>query len=160
MASLKGAHCGYQKIEQQHWRYRLGLNQKMSQMRNTSFPGLNRYPSWLWWVCVLAAMPVFAYFLYGGEHLRALTASLSVGVVVSLAITLRDDAQTVFYWLYIVACAGIHALVVLSIKIEWRHFPGTVFTPVAVLDLLAWQALFVSTCRMMNRHSSHCERKF
>ena len=82
----------------------------MSQMKNVSVPGADRYPAWLWWVLIIAAAPVFAYFLYSGEHLRALIGSLSVGVVLSLAITMRDDNHTVLYWLVIAACAALHAL--------------------------------------------------
>jgi hypothetical protein len=129
----------------------------MTQLKNTSLPGAGKYPSWLWWVCLIIASPWFVYFVYNGEHLRALVATLSIGAVLCLAVTLRDDIRTVLYWLAILACAVFHALLVMSIKVEWRHFPGTIFTPLVVVDLLAWQWLFASASRMVNRLEQHGE---
>jgi len=82
---------------------------------------------------------------------------LSVGVVLSLAITMRDDNHTVLYWLVIAACAALHALLVMSITVEWRNFAGTIFTPFAVADLLAWQWLFASASKIANRLAQQAE---
>jgi len=129
----------------------------MRPILNTSMPGADSYPRWLWWVLIIAASPVFAYFLYNGEHLRALIGSLSVGVVLSLAITMRRDIHAVFYWLLIAACAAFHLVLVMSITVEWRNFAGTVFTPFAVVDLMVWQWLFVSTSKIVNRIAQPAE---
>ena len=126
----------------------------MKKMTNTSMPGLDKYPSWLWLALIAAASPVFAYFLYNGEHLRALLGSLSVGVVISLAVTMRDDIHTLLYWVIIAACAALHVVLVRSITLEWRNFPGTIFLPVAVLDLLVWQWMFASAGKALNGSTS------
>jgi hypothetical protein len=129
----------------------------MTELKNTSLPRTDRYPSWLWWVCLIVASPLFVYFLCNGEHLRALIGTLSIGAVLCLAVTLRDDINTVLYWLVIAACAVFHVVLVMSIKVEWRHFPGVVFTPLVVVDLLAWQWLFASASRIVNRFAQHTE---
>lgn len=123
----------------------------MSPHRDIVFPGLDKYPSWLWWSLILAASPVFAFFLYHGQHFRALVSSLSVGVIVTFFITLRSYQDTIFYWTVGVACILCHAALVMSLVVEYRNFAGTILTPVAVADLLFWQYALVTILRVVKR---------
>lgn len=123
----------------------------MPREREVSFPGADKYPGWLWIVLIAAAAPTFIVFLINGEHFRALISSLSVGVVVALAITLRSYITSYVYWAVIALCTFSHIVLVLELSVEHRNFPGTIFTPAAVVDLLFWQYVFVLTYRTLRK---------
>lgn len=118
-----------------------------------SFPGMDRYPSWLWWTALLIAFPLFSFFVWHGEHFKAFVSTLSVGVIVTLAVTLRDYYKTTSYWITVSFSCAFHVVVISSIQVEYRHFPGTVLTPFAVVDLLLWQAIFVGVFNVFHHRS-------
>ena len=116
-----------------------------------SFPGADKYPAWLWWILLVAAGPVFIYFLINGEHFRALVSSLSIGVILTLAITLREHIKSLIYTITLVLCVVVHIAFVAKLTTEHRNFPGIILTPFAVADLLFWQYFFVTIYRTVNK---------
>jgi uncharacterized membrane protein YjjP (DUF1212 family) len=122
--------------------------------QRAALPGMDRYPTWLWWVSLLVASPVFAFFVWQGGHVRAFLSTLSIAVLVGMLVTLRDYRSDLLYWLVAFVAAVCHLSGILLLKSGGGHFPVVLLTPAAVIDLLIWQTVFVNLYNLANRRSA------
>lgn len=114
-------------------------------------PGADCYPNWIFPVFIAVAAPVFIYFLYEGDPLRAFVAGLSVGTMLITTVTLWRYRRFVALWAVLLTAAVIHCILVFSLPNADTHFPGIIFTPLVVVDVLFWQFVAV---RLLNLRRS------
>jgi hypothetical protein len=112
-------------------------------------PGEDRYPSWLFPVAIAFGTPFYIAFLYFGNNLRAFLAALFSGTMFVVVATLWNLRKFVAFWLVAILAISLHAVVLFSIRGTDSHFPGVIFTPVMVVDVLLWQFLTVRAINLL-----------
>jgi hypothetical protein len=111
------------------------------------FPGTDNYPKWLIPVILAFSLPVFAYFAYYHNPFRGFIASLSAGVVLTTSLTLRDLRGYFTFWLTMLICVLFHVSVIFLFQRTDSHFPGIIFTPIVIGDIMLWQYISVNFIR-------------
>jgi len=112
-------------------------------------PGADCYPNWLFPAFIAAAAPFFGFFLYEDKPLRAFAAALSVGAILVTVVTLWQYRRSAVLWAVLLTAAVLHGVLVQSLPNADTHFPGIIFTPVVVLDVLFWQFVAVRLINLL-----------
>ena len=116
---------------------------------NAKMPGADSYPAWIFPAFIIAALPFFAFFLYNGEPIKAFLASLSVGSILTTSVTLWRYRNFFSLWIILGVDAVVHAMLVFYVSNVDTHFPGIIFTPLVVMDILIWQFIAVRAINLL-----------
>ena len=121
----------------------------MSEKLEAKMPGADSYPNWIFWVFLAVAAPIFVFFLYEGNPLRAFGAALSVGAILITTVTLWEYRRFAVLWAVLLTAALVHGILVFSLPNADTHFPGIIFTPFVVVDVLFWQFVAVRLINLL-----------
>ena len=122
----------------------------MSTAPDVKFPDGDAYPKWLFPIAIAFAVPFFVLVIaFTGNSRHAFFASLSACSIAAVFITLRQWRTHFSFWIAMVLAAAVHSWLVSAIPGSDSHFPGVVFTPLVIADILIWQYITVVCIRML-----------
>jgi hypothetical protein len=127
-------------------RREIGELMKKSDVR---FPGYDSYPRWLVLAALACGLPIFLYFSFAGNPVRGFAASLSMGSLVIVIVTLWDLRNYMSFWFATLLNILVHSALIYFVSGSDSHFPGIILAPIFILDFLFWQFISVSAVRVL-----------
>jgi len=121
----------------------------MSEKPDVTMPGEDRYPNWLFPVAIAFGTPLFPIFWYLGNNLRAFLSALFAATIFVTVYTLWNLRVYVVFWFVMIVDIFLHAALLFSITRTDSHFPGVIFAPVMIADLLFWQFTTVRLIKLL-----------